>query len=74
MRGGEMNVVWMGLLACALIYALGKWAAYYGATLGLLRYLGETHDDFPSAEEVRKLRDDALARRIPELVRRVMRL
>jgi hypothetical protein len=56
-------------LACALVYALSRAISYYGATLGLLQYLGTKHGDMLSKDKVEQLTEAALERRARELFR-----
>lgn len=59
-----MTIVFLILLAIVLAE---KAISYYGATLGLLYYIGMKHDDLLDADKVKELRNAALKRRFKEL-------
>ena len=58
------------ILSGFLLWGVLKWISYYASTLGLIYYLADKHDDMLGAEKIRKLRDNALERRIKELTGR----
>lgn len=56
----------IALLVLALLVLAERALSYYCTVLGLIYYLGSRHDDLVSADKVKKLRDEALARLLAE--------
>lgn len=57
------------IIALIMLFMADRAISYYGATLGLIYYLGLRHDDLISDGKVKELRNYALARKIRELLK-----
>ena len=56
------------ILALVVLFLADRAVSYYGATLGLLYYMTKELGADIDAEKVKQLRDDALKRRVSELL------
>lgn len=56
------------ILALLVLILTDRAVSYYGATLGLLHYMTKELSADIDAEKVKQLRDDALKRKVGELL------